>query len=79
MLKGKTVLMIGRGSGIARGIAQAALDADGKGKLVADLTEQNPARRIGTAQDMTSAAVLALTNTFMTGLTLHVDGGERLI
>ena len=29
--------------------------------------------------DIASAAMLALTNTFMTGLTLHVDGGERLI
>ena len=55
-----------------------ALGAEGKGKLFADLTAQNPARRIGTTDDIASAAMLALTNTFMTGLTLHVDGGERL-
>ncbi|MDA0159052.1 SDR family oxidoreductase [Solirubrobacter ginsenosidimutans] len=55
-----------------------ALGAEGKGKLFADLTEQNPARRIGTTHDVASAAMLALTNPFMTGLTLHVDGGERL-
>jgi hypothetical protein len=26
----------------------------------------------------TDAAILAMTNTFMTGVTLHIDGGERL-
>jgi NAD(P)-dependent dehydrogenase (short-subunit alcohol dehydrogenase family) len=55
-----------------------ALGEDGKAKLFADKRERNPAGRIGTAEDVAEAAMLALTNTFMTGLTLHVDGGERL-
>jgi NAD(P)-dependent dehydrogenase (short-subunit alcohol dehydrogenase family) len=56
-----------------------ALGEERKAELFADLSETNPARRIGGAEDVASAAVLAMTNTFMTGLTLHVDGGERLV
>ncbi|PXX56549.1 NAD(P)-dependent dehydrogenase (short-subunit alcohol dehydrogenase family) [Nocardia tenerifensis] len=37
-----------------------------------------PARRVGTPADISAAALLALTNPFMTGTTLHVDGGGRL-
>jgi NAD(P)-dependent dehydrogenase (short-subunit alcohol dehydrogenase family) len=51
---------------------------DGKDKLFAEMREHNPARRIGTASDIAEAAMLALTNPFMTGATLQVDGGERL-
>jgi NAD(P)-dependent dehydrogenase (short-subunit alcohol dehydrogenase family) len=47
--------------------------------MFAELGQTNPARRIGLAEDIAGAAVLAMTNTFMTGLTIHVDGGERLI
>jgi NAD(P)-dependent dehydrogenase (short-subunit alcohol dehydrogenase family) len=38
----------------------------------------NPARRIGRPADISSAALLALTNPFLTGTTLHVDGGGRV-
>jgi NAD(P)-dependent dehydrogenase (short-subunit alcohol dehydrogenase family) len=55
------------------------LGADGKAALFADLRERNPARRIGDAGDIGEAALLAMTNTFLTGVTLYVDGGERLI
>jgi NAD(P)-dependent dehydrogenase (short-subunit alcohol dehydrogenase family) len=55
-----------------------ALGEDGKEKLFAERSERNPARRIGAPEDIGEAAILAKTNTFMTGLTLHVDGGERL-
>ncbi|MFD1052642.1 SDR family oxidoreductase, partial [Kibdelosporangium lantanae] len=36
----------------------------------------NPARRIGTAEDIADAVVFAMTNPFLTGVTLKVDGGE---
>ncbi|HEY4094654.1 MAG TPA: SDR family oxidoreductase [Baekduia sp.] len=51
---------------------------DGKDKLFAEMREHNPARRIGAASDIAEAAMLALTNPFITGATLQVDGGERL-
>ncbi|MDT8913010.1 SDR family oxidoreductase [Amycolatopsis sp. PS_44_ISF1] len=38
----------------------------------------NPARRVGRPEDIASAALLALTNPFLTGTTLHVDGGGRI-
>jgi NAD(P)-dependent dehydrogenase (short-subunit alcohol dehydrogenase family) len=42
-------------------------------------TGSNPARRIGTPDDIAGAVLFAMTNTFMTGMTLKVDGGEPLI
>jgi NAD(P)-dependent dehydrogenase (short-subunit alcohol dehydrogenase family) len=96
-LKDKKVLVVGRGSGIARAIvalapirvnaispgvidtgAWDALGDDRKARLFAEKSERNPARRIGAPGDIADAAILALTNAFMTGVTLHVDGGERL-
>jgi NAD(P)-dependent dehydrogenase (short-subunit alcohol dehydrogenase family) len=56
-----------------------ALGEERKAAMFAELGQTNPARRIGGAEDVASAAILAMTNTFMTGLTIHVDGGERLI
>lgn len=37
-----------------------------------------PAGRVGTAEDLAHAIWLLLTNAFVTGTTLHVDGGHRL-
>jgi NAD(P)-dependent dehydrogenase (short-subunit alcohol dehydrogenase family) len=55
-----------------------ALGEERKASLFAERSERNPARRIGTPEDVADAAILAMSNTFMTGVTLHVDGGERL-
>jgi NAD(P)-dependent dehydrogenase (short-subunit alcohol dehydrogenase family) len=33
---------------------------------------------VGRPEDVSAAVLLALTNTFVTGTTLHVDGGGRL-
>jgi NAD(P)-dependent dehydrogenase (short-subunit alcohol dehydrogenase family) len=56
-----------------------ALGDERKAAMFEQIAATNPARRIGDASDVAAAAVLALTNTFMTGMTLHVDGGERLV
>jgi NAD(P)-dependent dehydrogenase (short-subunit alcohol dehydrogenase family) len=56
-----------------------ALGTERKEAMFAELSQTNPARRIGGADDIASAAVVAMANTFMTGLTIHVDGGERLV
>jgi NAD(P)-dependent dehydrogenase (short-subunit alcohol dehydrogenase family) len=36
-----------------------------------------PARRVGLPRDVASAVLLAMTNSFITGSVLHVDGGAR--
>jgi NAD(P)-dependent dehydrogenase (short-subunit alcohol dehydrogenase family) len=55
-----------------------ALGEQGKTEYFAHLSEHNPARRIGTVDDIAGAALFAMTNTFLTGMTLRVDGGEPL-
>jgi NAD(P)-dependent dehydrogenase (short-subunit alcohol dehydrogenase family) len=55
-----------------------ALGEQGKADYFADISARNPARRIGTAEDIAQGVLFALTNTFLTGQTLHNDGGEPL-
>jgi len=43
------------------------------------IAASNPARRIGTADDVASAVLFAMSSTFMTGMPLRVAGGEPLI
>jgi NAD(P)-dependent dehydrogenase (short-subunit alcohol dehydrogenase family) len=50
----------------------------GKADYFADISSRNPARRIGTIEDIAQGVLFALTNTFLTGQTLHIDGGEPL-
>ncbi|GAA3438665.1 SDR family oxidoreductase [Kutzneria kofuensis] len=53
-------------------------DGPGKEALFEDVASKNPARRVGQPSDVSAAALLALTNPFVTGTTLHIDGGARL-
>lgn len=46
---------------------------------VAALTEKLPQRRLGTAIEAGAAVVFLMSNGFMNGETLHVDGGSRLV
>jgi NAD(P)-dependent dehydrogenase (short-subunit alcohol dehydrogenase family) len=55
-----------------------ALGDQGKADYFADISARNPARRIGTMDDIANAVLFALTSTFLTGQTLHIDGGEPL-
>ena len=55
-----------------------SLGAEGKRGYFENIAAGNPARRIGTPDDIAGAALFAMTNTFMTGVTLKVDGGEPL-
>ncbi len=55
-----------------------ALGEQGKADYFADISARNPARRIGTAEDIAQGVLFALTNTFLTGQTLYIDGGEPL-
>ncbi|OBI47265.1 SDR family oxidoreductase [Mycobacterium sp. E796] len=56
-----------------------AFGDDGKRDYFKDIADGNPVGRIGTADDIAGAALFAMTNTFMTGVTLKVDGGEPLV
>jgi NAD(P)-dependent dehydrogenase (short-subunit alcohol dehydrogenase family) len=56
-----------------------SLGDDGKRDYFAHVSASNPAGRIGTVDDVAEAVLFALTNTFLTGMTLKVDGGEPLI
>jgi NAD(P)-dependent dehydrogenase (short-subunit alcohol dehydrogenase family) len=49
-----------------------------KAAYLDDIRHRNPARRIGTAGEIADAVLFAMTSPFLTGTTLHVDGGEPL-
>lgn len=51
---------------------------DGKRDFFAATAAANPVRRIGAPADIAGAVLFAVDNTFVTGTTLHVDGGGRL-
>ncbi len=55
-----------------------ALGEQRKAEYFKDTAARNPARRIGTVEDIAGAVVFALTSTFLTGVTLGIDGGQPL-
>jgi NAD(P)-dependent dehydrogenase (short-subunit alcohol dehydrogenase family) len=55
-----------------------SLGEDGKRDYFEHISCRNPARRIGTPEDVANAVLFAMTNTFLTGMTLKIDGGEPL-
>jgi NAD(P)-dependent dehydrogenase (short-subunit alcohol dehydrogenase family) len=55
-----------------------AMGEDGKREYFEHIAAHNPTGRIGTPDDIAAAVLFAMTNTFMTGMTLKVDGGEPL-
>jgi NAD(P)-dependent dehydrogenase (short-subunit alcohol dehydrogenase family) len=55
-----------------------ALGEQGKADYFASMRARNPARRIGTTDDIANGVLFAMTSTFLTGQTLHIDGGEPL-
>jgi len=63
--------------GIVDSGAYDSLDTD-KGTFFKEVAAANPAGRVGQPADIASAALLAMVNPFITGTTLHVDGGGRL-
>ncbi len=56
-----------------------SLGDDGKRDYFKQIAGSNPARRIGTPEDVASGVLFAMINTFMTGMTLKIDGGEPLV
>ena len=63
-------------------IDTGAYDSLGEGaktELYETRERRNPVRRMGTSEDVASAVIFALTNTFLTGAVIPVDGGEPLV
>jgi len=58
--------------------AYDGLGDDGKAALFARRSAENPAGRVGRADDVARAVIFALTADFVTGITIAVDGGELL-
>ena len=54
------------------------LGEQAKAEYFTDMAASNPARRIGTLDDVAEAVLFALTSTFLTGVTLGIDGGQTL-
>lgn len=69
-LKDKTVLVIGRGSGIARAVTMLSL-SEGARVIVAGRDRAALAAAY-------EAVLFAMANAFLTGVTLKIDGGEPL-
>jgi NAD(P)-dependent dehydrogenase (short-subunit alcohol dehydrogenase family) len=55
------------------------LGAEGREKLFADFAQRSPARRVGRPEDLAAAALFSITNPFLTGTVLAVDGGGLLM
>jgi NAD(P)-dependent dehydrogenase (short-subunit alcohol dehydrogenase family) len=55
------------------------LGEEGKQAKFAHLAETIPVPRVGVAEDVGEASLGLLTNSYITGMTLFVDGGERLV
>ncbi|MEV8611732.1 SDR family oxidoreductase [Amycolatopsis sp. NPDC051373] len=55
-----------------------AMGEEGKAAYFEHFRTHNPARRIGTVDDIALAVLFAMTNPVLTGVTLRVDGGEPL-
>ena len=52
---------------------------DGREAYVDALKEKLPLHRLGTAEEVGASVVFLMSNGFMNGETLHVDGGARLV
>ncbi|PWK33357.1 NAD(P)-dependent dehydrogenase (short-subunit alcohol dehydrogenase family) [Cupriavidus plantarum] len=51
----------------------------GRNAYVDALTQQLPLHRLGTAEEAAAGVVFLMTNGFMNGATLHLDGGAALV
>ncbi|MFF0298198.1 SDR family oxidoreductase [Kitasatospora sp. NPDC004614] len=51
----------------------------GKEDFLKGVATRNPARRVGTPEDLVKAVLYAIDSPYVTGTVLHVDGGGRLV
>jgi len=72
-----------RVNGISPGVVEtegwAFMDEASRKAFFADLATKLPAGRVGAPDDIADAALFALTNPYLTGEVLHVNGGGSLV
>ena len=68
-----------RVNAVAGGTIDTPLMGADRDEMVARATDTLPVQRIGLAEEVAQAVVLLMTNGFITGEVLHVDGGGRLV
>lgn len=56
-----------------------ALPDDVRARTYQAMADIVPVKRVGTAEDIAAAVLMCVTNTFVTGAVLDVDGGRRLV
>jgi NAD(P)-dependent dehydrogenase (short-subunit alcohol dehydrogenase family) len=72
------VRVVGISPGIIDSGAWDAMGEDRKTAMFDSTATANPAGRVGTVADIVQTVRFAMANTFLTGTTLHVDGGGHL-
>jgi NAD(P)-dependent dehydrogenase (short-subunit alcohol dehydrogenase family) len=68
-----------RVNALAAGIIDTPLWGDFRDEAEQDASKTLPVKRMGSAQEVAQAVILLMTNGFITGEILHVDGGGRLV
>jgi NAD(P)-dependent dehydrogenase (short-subunit alcohol dehydrogenase family) len=68
-----------RVNAVAGGTIDTPLMGEDRGKIVTRAVDTLPVKRIGLPEDVAQAVMLLMTNSFITGEVLHVDGGGRLV
>ncbi len=68
-----------RVNAIAPGLIDTPLLGDGRSEAAKWAQDRLPVKRIGLAEEVAQAVILLMTNGFITGEVLHIDGGGRLI
>jgi len=68
-----------RVNAIAPGLIDTPLLGEDRGEAAKWAEDKLPVKRMGLAEEVAQAVVLLMTNGFITGEVLHIDGGGRLV
>lgn len=68
-----------RVNAIAPGLIDTPLIGEGRTEAAKWAEDKLPVKRIGLAEEVAQAVILLMTNGFISGAVLHIDGGGRLI
>lgn len=64
---------------VAGGTIDTPLMGEDRGRMVTWAADRLPVKRIGSPEEVAQAVLLLMTNGFITGEVLHIDGGGRLV